>query len=196
MRSRLARAAVCGVAAILCGSAAWWLWDHRHYWIENNFRVVEPEKVYAGGYQYPKPLARIVEKHHIKTIVNLRGDDDMHDAQEREVLAAAGVQVHQVVIARGVPVGQKLAAVEEAVAIVADPSNQPVFVHCWAGCHRTGAVIAVYRMRHCGWSEDAARAELRRWGGFSRGELWPDKVLRACCSPQQLAGNDAPGQRE
>src|SRR5262249_34017269 len=43
--------------AALCGS---WLWDHRGYWLVDNLRAVEPGRIYAGGYQYPMPLRRIV----------------------------------------------------------------------------------------------------------------------------------------
>jgi protein tyrosine/serine phosphatase len=32
-----------------------------------------------------------------------------------------------------------------------DPANHPVLVHCFAGVHRTGAHIAIYRMVHDRW---------------------------------------------
>ena len=82
---------------------------------------------------------------------------------------------------------EKLASIEEAVAIIADPENQPVLVHCWAGAHRTGAVIGVYRVSHCGWPEESARVELERWGGSSRGTRWPGRILHAYCSRHQAA---------
>ena len=34
----------------------------------------------------------------------------------------------------------------EFLRIVNDPANQPVFVHCWGGRHRTGVMTAIYRM--------------------------------------------------
>ena len=68
-----------------------------------------------------------------------------------------------------------------AVEIHADPENQPIFVHCWEGQHRTDAVIAAYRLMHSGWSEEA-RKELSRWGGFSEGKaMGREIVMRVLC---------------
>lgn len=56
---------------------------------------------------------------------------------------------------------------EEAIArflqIVNDPANQPVYVHCEGGRHRTGAMTAVYRMTENGWTADRAYAEMRQF---------------------------------
>ena len=70
-----------------------------------------------------------------------------------------------------------VALVEEAVNILADPQDQPVFVHCEFGKHRTGAVVAIYRVKNCGWTEWTARDELKRWGGFDAHAWWPSLAL-------------------
>src|SRR5262249_11917444 len=48
--------------------------------------------------------------------------------------------------------------------IIDDPDNYPILVHCFAGIHRTGAYIAIYRMEreHC--SNDEAIAEVKAAG--------------------------------
>lgn len=38
------------------------------------------------------------------------------------------------------------AVIEQFLRIVDDPENQPVYVHCVGGRHRTGVMTAVYRM--------------------------------------------------
>ena len=37
-----------------------------------------------------------------------------------------------------------------------DPTQQPVYVHCAGGRHRTGVMTAVYRISHDGWTADEA----------------------------------------
>lgn len=55
------------------------------------------------------------------------------------------------------------AAVAQFLTTVNDPMNQPVYVHCQGGRHRTGVMTAVYRMTEDGWTADQAFAEMRRF---------------------------------
>ncbi len=52
-------------------------------------------------------------------------------------------------------------AVTQFLKIVNDPANQPVYVHCQGGRHRTGVMTAVYRMTQDGWTSDRAYAEMK-----------------------------------
>ena len=54
--------------------------------------------------------------------------------------------------------------VERALAIINDPANQPVFVHCKHGADRTGTVVAIYRITHDGWSSEQALHEAKKYG--------------------------------
>jgi tyrosine-protein phosphatase SIW14 len=53
-------------------------------------------------------------------------------------------------------------AVAKFLKLVNDPANQPVYVHCQGGRHRTGVMTAVYRMTHDGWTADQAYAEMKQ----------------------------------
>jgi tyrosine-protein phosphatase SIW14 len=53
--------------------------------------------------------------------------------------------------------------IDKFLALVNDPANQPVYVHCMGGRHRTGAMTAVYRMTQHGWSADRAFAEMKQY---------------------------------
>ncbi len=53
----------------------------------------------------------------------------------------------------------------EFLAIVSDPKNQPVYVHCLYGSDRTGAMVALYRMAFQQWPAKAAIGEMKD-GGF------------------------------
>ena len=66
------------------------------------------------------------------------------------------------------------ATVQKFLALANDPANQPIFVHCKGGRHRTGLVTAVYRMTHDGWNADQAYDEMKKFDfsyGFGHGDL-------------------------
>ena len=54
--------------------------------------------------------------------------------------------------------------IDEFLALMDDPANRPVLLHCKAGLHRTGVLVAVYRMEYDGWDPSAAVAELKANG--------------------------------
>ena len=65
-------------------------------------------------------------------------------------------------------------AVAQFLKLVNDPANQPVYVHCQGGRHRTGVMTAVYRLTHDKWTADRAFAEMRQYEfekGFGHGAL-------------------------
>jgi protein tyrosine/serine phosphatase len=55
------------------------------------------------------------------------------------------------------------AAVDRFLELVNNPANQPVYVHCQGGRHRTGVMTAVYRMTQDGWNSDQAYAEMKQF---------------------------------
>jgi protein tyrosine/serine phosphatase len=44
-----------------------------------------------------------------------------------------------------------------------DPAQQPVFVHCQGGRHRTGVMTALYRITHDSWTADQAYEEMKEY---------------------------------
>src|SRR5262249_61151456 len=54
--------------------------------------------------------------------------------------------------------------IDDFLAVMDDPANRPVLLHCKAGLHRTGLLVAVYRMEYEGWSQQAAVRELKANG--------------------------------
>ena len=45
-----------------------------------------------------------------------------------------------------------------------DPANYPVLIHCKAGLHRTGVMVAVYRMEYQAWTSHEAISEMKAHG--------------------------------
>ena len=49
------------------------------------------------------------------------------------------------------------------LALVNDPANQPVYVHCMGGRHRTGVMTAIYRITGEGWAPLQAFNEMKQF---------------------------------
>ena len=93
----------------------------------------------------------------IRTVINLRSRHG-----EARAVEAAGMR--SILLPMNTFADVNAATVREAVALMADPANQPVFVHCAHGQDRTGVVVAVYRMDIDGWAEAAAEQEMQAFG--------------------------------
>ena len=92
----------------------------------------------------------------VKTVIDLQEDGIPTEGQFVE---AAGMKFHRIpMTTRVVPTSEQLAMF---LQLVNDPANQPVYVHCAGGRHRTGVMTAVYRMTSDGWTADRAFKEMK-----------------------------------
>jgi protein tyrosine/serine phosphatase len=95
----------------------------------------------------------------IKTVIDLTSDDT--DPGERTAAEHAGMRYVRIpMTTHRAPSSVQL---EQFLRAVNDPANQPVYVHCVGGRHRTGVMTAAYRMAHDGWSADRAFAEMKQY---------------------------------
>jgi tyrosine-protein phosphatase SIW14 len=99
----------------------------------------------------------------VKTVLDLtrEGRDD-----EQALVEAAGMKFHRIPLTTTDRPSD--AAIAEFLSIVNDPANQPVYVHCQGGRHRTGTMTAVYRMTQDHWTAAQAYDEMKqyRFEGF------------------------------
>lgn len=124
-----------------------------------NFHQVN-EHLYRGA----QPLSggmRLLAARGIKTIINLRGEDEGTRAEEQDA-RAAGLRYFNVPM-RDLS-RPKDEQVERVLAIINDSRNWPVLVHCNHGKDRTGTIIACYRISHDGWTSEKAKAEAKHYG--------------------------------
>jgi protein tyrosine/serine phosphatase len=94
----------------------------------------------------------------VKTVIDLTKDGDR---TEPAAVQRAGMRFFRIpMTTHNVPTEADLA---RFLQIVDDPANQPVYVHCQGGRHRTGVMTAVFRMANDGWSPDRAFAEMKQY---------------------------------
>jgi tyrosine-protein phosphatase SIW14 len=94
----------------------------------------------------------------IKTVIDLAAEGDT--AEEANAKAAGMNFVRIPMTTHLVPTADVVA---HFLAIVNDPANQPVYVHCIGGRHRTGIMTAIYRMTIDNWTPTRAFAEMKQY---------------------------------
>jgi tyrosine-protein phosphatase SIW14 len=126
-----------------------------------NFHQVN-DHVYRGGQPASEAWLGLA-KMGIKTVIDLRREDEHSTAEEARAVAAAGM-IYVNIPMKGV-VSPTHEQISKALALLDSPG--PVFVHCQRGADRTGTVIACYRIAHDGWQNQRALQEAKSYGmGF------------------------------
>ena len=132
-----------------------------------NFRVVRHGVLYRSGQMTVPGLRRAVHDHGIKTVVSLRDGRTRADQAEEAFCNQEEIRFHRLPPLSWdgeqshAPVAEN---VRQFVAIVSDPKNYPILVHCFGGVHRAGAYTAIYRMEREHWSNAEAIAEVKACG--------------------------------
>ena len=99
------------------------------------FREVEPGQIFRGS--QPESLGdfALLQKHGIRTIINLK---TTRDEIESEELLARAFGIEMISRPTGTIFGVSNAEVDEIQRLLNDRSLQPVFIHCRHGKDRTG----------------------------------------------------------
>jgi protein tyrosine/serine phosphatase len=102
----------------------------------SNFAAVVPGRWYRSNHPTPARLARLVRRHGIRTIVNLRGPRDCgSDALSREAAARLGVaHVYMPFESRGAPHRDRILRFHDLWRSIATPA----LMHCKSGADRAG----------------------------------------------------------
>jgi protein tyrosine/serine phosphatase len=115
------------------------------------------EKFYRGAQPGEEDYADLAAMG-VKTIIDLQQGGV---AREQNLVESQGMKFYRIGMSdKNQPTAEQA---ELFLKIVNDPANQPVFVHCAGGRHRTGAMSAIYRMTHDGWNADQAFQEMKQY---------------------------------
>jgi len=108
-----------------------------------NWGVVEEGRVYRSNHPLPGGLRRLVKRHGIRSIVNLRGEPHETSASgltHAEATRLGLTQFHLRLAAGGVPDRERI----ERLIATLPTLPQPMLIHCKSGADRTGLVAAIW----------------------------------------------------
>jgi tyrosine-protein phosphatase SIW14 len=158
-------------AAALVGATPLVYSSHRETHTRN-LRVVEEGVLYRSGQLTPAGLEEVVRERGIRTVITLRAardDGEPHpDAWESEFCESRGLNHHRIIPRvwgrdkKGDVPAQE--SVRQFLDVLDRKQNYPVLVHCFAGIHRTGTMVAIFRMEYHRWPAERALAEMELCG--------------------------------
>jgi protein tyrosine phosphatase (PTP) superfamily phosphohydrolase (DUF442 family) len=121
-----------------------------------NFGQISP--AYFRGAELKGTAASGLAARGVKMVIDLRSDGDVN-AGEAQLVADAGMKYVRIpMTTRTAPTSEQIA---KFLSLVTNPANQPVYVHCVEGRHRTGVMTAIYRMTVDGWTSARAFDEMK-----------------------------------
>jgi protein tyrosine/serine phosphatase len=94
----------------------------------------------------------------MKTVIDLAEEGD---PGEEANVKQAGMQFVRIPMTTHESPGP--GTIAEFLSLVNDPANQPVYVHCIGGRHRTGVMTAIYRMTAEAWTPVQAFKEMKQY---------------------------------
>jgi tyrosine-protein phosphatase SIW14 len=123
----------------------------------DNFGRVAPN-YYRGAEPDDEQYAKLAALG-IRTVIDLRSNDV--DPGDKLLVERAGMKYVQIPMTTHEPPTPEI--VDQFLGLVDDPAQEPVYVHCVGGRHRTGVMTAIYRMAREGWTADQAFKEMKSY---------------------------------
>lgn len=141
------------VLAMLAGYA------YRNQMRYKSVAVHDEGKVYRAAWVEPDVMADLIERHGIRTVVNLCLPGEMGEhrwAVERETVRNAGARLLELPL----PVTDELTPqnLQPHLTALAEPTNYPMLVHCRHGVRRTSQLLAIYDVCFRGKTADESLA--------------------------------------
>jgi protein tyrosine/serine phosphatase len=178
MCQALARAACLLTPLFIAGCGLGEADDYAPLTITDNFRIIADGQAYRCAQLDPSTLKAVAADYHIRTIINLRGENDTNCWYQRERAAAQALGVTLVDIplsAHRLPTRENLLRLYDTFK----SADGPILIHCKGGADRTGAVAALWRMTVRGESRDTAARELSLFSGhFTQVSPEMDQLVR------------------
>lgn len=127
-------------------------------WWGGNLGTIEEKSLYRAAQLTPRGLKQVIDRWHIKTVLNLRGcnPDKPWYQREREAALATGSTLVDVSMASD----QWMSRVQlRAVVELLETAQKPMLIHCEWGAERTGLVSAFAELLRESGTLDRARAQ-------------------------------------
>lgn len=129
-----------------------------------NFGMVEQGKIYRGS--EPKrelDYAKLKQIYNIKTVIDLTEDG----AKQNMIASCKSMGITYKHIPLDGHSYPQESEVTQILATLEDKSLYPLYLHCESAIHRTGSMIAIFRMKDCGWDYQRAYKEMLSYGFYT-----------------------------
>jgi protein tyrosine phosphatase (PTP) superfamily phosphohydrolase (DUF442 family) len=137
-RSRWIAIATAGlIAAVVIPPSLFVAWNQATF----NFGVVQPDSVYRSGQMPARALAETVRRYHIKTVLNLRGENLPEAWYQDELAATLAEDATHIDIAMSSCIWMSRDQLRALVQVL-ESAERPLLVHCAWGSERTGLASA------------------------------------------------------
>ncbi|MBB5572402.1 MULTISPECIES: dual specificity protein phosphatase family protein [Rhizobium] len=123
-------------ALIACGFYAHMLWT-------TNFHPVIAGEVYRSSQPSPATIAEFQKQYGIKTIINLRGENNGRTWYDNEIAQAKELNINHIDFKMSASRELTREQAAQLVQIMRD-APKPLLIHCQAGADRTGLASALY----------------------------------------------------
>jgi len=140
-----------------------------------NLRTVDPNSLYRSGQMSPEAFERVVSERDIRTVFSIRdarfSGSEQTDDFEQAYCEATGRKFHRLPIPDwemqgGIIPGEETVRLYLNLLAKPEETPRPMLIHCFAGEHRTGALVAIYRMEYNGWPNADAIEEMTAVGNL------------------------------
>jgi hypothetical protein len=117
----------------------------RHHQRFKHMAVHDQGMVYRCAWLEPDVFSEVIEKYQIRAVVNLCNPGEMGESRwvgQREAVFNAGARLIELPMPTSVDITEPI--LKEHLAILADPDNYPMLVHCQHGVTRTSKLLSMY----------------------------------------------------
>lgn len=140
-----------GLMVLLVSAFAWW------HFFERRFTVLTPGEMYRSAAMKPKVLGKVVVRHGIRSVIDLRTETEGDVQSEANALEAVGCR-HLHLPSTQVPSDELR---DRFLEMAGNPENRPALIHCTHGEGRAVLYGALWLIEFKGMDPECARKASR-----------------------------------
>lgn len=127
--------------------------------LTGNFHTVIAGELYRSAQPSASAIESYAKEYGIKTVVNLRGENEKSSWYEKEVAVSEKLGIKHIDFSMLASRQLTPAEADRLLALLKD-APKPILIHCRSGADRTGLVSVLYSQQIAGIPEDQAEKQL------------------------------------